>query len=964
MASFSALLMRRSMARRGRRTEGGETILRQAAADPAWRRILLAIVFFFFVEVVMLSMRYRLSVALVTVPLLVLMALWSGARPVHAQAAATVDGWSKIEAESYTSSGGSLQVCNGVLCYVGANAWTQYNGVDLHSGTNTIQINAANGGGNTAIQVWVGGANLGTLTVPGTGGWDTYQTKSLTLPAQNGTQDVRLVFVNGNINVDWFQFSGTTTPPPPAPTTFAINAGGSAYTSTDGTTFAADTGSTGGSTYTNAVPIGATTDDPLFQTERYGNFSYAKSLTNATYQVTLYFAETYHTQAGKRVFDVLMEGTEKITDLDIYAKAGANNAYTTQTTVAVTDGTLNIQFVSNVENAKVNAIKVTPAGATAAFTYSPTNPTTGQTVSLDGSTSTSPGATITTYTWNFGDGTTAIGRTTIHAWTTTGDKTVTLTITDSNANTATTTRTIKINNGDPIADFTITPPNPKPGDTVTLNGTTSTDPNGTITTYTWNFGDNTTATGPTTTHTWTTEGTYNITLTVTDNDGRTNTLTKTVAVRKSSSKPRVVVLTDISTWEPDDHESLTRLLAHADMYEIEALVLTTGWSIDTLNDPTKSGFISIINDTINAYEKDLPNLMKRSGQTGFAQDESRQDIGYWPSAQYLRDRTMTGSRNRGVQFLGASNDSPGSNQIIRLADENDARPLYVTVWGGGNTAAQSIWRVKQDRTQEQFTSFLRKLRVYTITDQDRSSSQPISASSHQWMRGVSGGNLLFIWDECAWKFQNGTGKSNWSQYQTHIQGHGNLGRQYPNYVYGVEGDTPSFLYVTPTGLNDPDSPNQASWGGTFTGDSNNVWTGAGSCGTYNSRFYSASFNNFAARMDWAQSGSGNRNPIIVLDGDDGVSVLMKTPKQGTSVTLDASKTFDPDGNGLRYNWWIQSDAGTYSGPVTIANSTSSTATINVPANAAGKSFHVILEVIDNGTHNLSDYRRILFQPTS
>ncbi|WMF04484.1 malectin domain-containing carbohydrate-binding protein [Micromonospora robiginosa] len=337
-------------------------------------------------------MRYRLSVALVTVPLLVLTALWSDARPVHAQAAAAaVDGWSKIEAESYTSSGGSLQVCNGVLCYVGANAWTQYNGVDLHSGTNTIQINAANGGGgNTAIQVWVGGVNTGTLTVSGTGGWDTYQTKSLTLPAQNGLQDVRLVFVNGNVNVDWLQFAGTTAPPPPAPTSFAVNVGGPAYTTTDGTAFTADTGYTGGSTYTNAVPIAGTTDDPLFQSERYGNFSYAKTLTNATYQVTLYFAETYHTQAGKRVFDVLMEGTEKITDLDIYAKAGANTAYTTQTTIAVTDGTLNIQFVSNVENAKVNAIKVTPAGTTAAFTHTPTNPTAGQTVTLDGSTSTSP----------------------------------------------------------------------------------------------------------------------------------------------------------------------------------------------------------------------------------------------------------------------------------------------------------------------------------------------------------------------------------------------------------------------------------------------------------------------------------------------------------------------------------------------------------------------------------------------
>ena len=47
-------------------------------------------------------------------------------------------------------------------------------------------------------------------------------------------------------------------------------------------------------------------------------------------------------------------------------------------------------------------------------------------------------------------------------------------------------------------------------------------------------------------------------------------------------KPRVVVLTDISTWETDDHESLIRLLAHADMFEIEGLVISTGYSIKTL----------------------------------------------------------------------------------------------------------------------------------------------------------------------------------------------------------------------------------------------------------------------------------------------------------------------------------------------------------------------------------------------
>jgi hypothetical protein len=127
----------------------------------------------------------------------------------------------RIEAENYSSSGGTLDVCGGMLCYIEANAWTQYNGVNLPAGTNRIDLNVANGGGSTSIQVQIGGTNVGTLTVGGTGGWDTFQTQSLSLPAQSGVQNVRLVFVNGNVNVDWFAFSGSGPAPtntPPGPT--------------------------------------------------------------------------------------------------------------------------------------------------------------------------------------------------------------------------------------------------------------------------------------------------------------------------------------------------------------------------------------------------------------------------------------------------------------------------------------------------------------------------------------------------------------------------------------------------------------------------------------------------------------------------------------------------------------------------------------------------------------------------
>jgi hypothetical protein len=434
-------------------------------------------------------------------------------------------------------------------------------------------------------------------------------------------------------------------------------------------------------------------------------------------------------------------------------------------------------------------------------------------------------------------------------------------------------------------------------------------------------------------------------------------------------KPRIVALTDVSTWETDDSESLVRLLVHADLLEIEGLVFTTGWSLRTVRDD----FFDLIQVAINAYEKDLPNLRKRSSQNGHMQAESRQNIGYWPSSQYLRDRTMFGSKKRGAEHIGEGNDSPGSKLIIDLADEDDERPIWITVWGGGNTLAQAIWRVQHDRSDEELKAFLRKLRVYAITDQDRGQKTPFGASTHQWMRKEFEKDLLFIWDECAWKYQNGTGKQNWTAYETHIQNHGHLGRAYPKYKYGVEGDTPAFLHLLPMGLNDPNLPTHGGWGGYFAwgkGEDDETWCFTnhrnpeyGTCRTLADHFYQAAFNNFAARMDWARDGIGNRNPVVAIDGNRSLEILTRKPRQGTTVTLDGSGSFDPDGDGLKFNYWVLSAAGTYDKAIEITSTGTGIATIHVPADSAGKTFHVICEVTDDGPHNLSGYRRIIFEPT-
>lgn len=143
-----------------------------------------------------------------------------------------------------------------------------------------------------------------------------------------------------------------------------VNAGGPAIGP-----FSGDTSFTGGTVnQAGAPPISSESSDDaappaLYQSERYGNFTYTASLApNSPYTVRLHFAEIWWTSAGKRSFNVSINGVQVLTGFDVFAAAGGKNVPLVETFNTTSDsaGVVRITFTSLIDNAQVNGIEVVP----------------------------------------------------------------------------------------------------------------------------------------------------------------------------------------------------------------------------------------------------------------------------------------------------------------------------------------------------------------------------------------------------------------------------------------------------------------------------------------------------------------------------------------------------------------------------------------------------------------------------
>jgi hypothetical protein len=419
-------------------------------------------------------------------------------------------------------------------------------------------------------------------------------------------------------------------------------------------------------------------------------------------------------------------------------------------------------------------------------------------------------------------------------------------------------------------------------------------------------------------------------------------------------KPRVIVTTD---GEVDDRSTMIRFLLYSCDFDVAGIV-----QVNSKYQKNGHSDKKWIEAQLDAYEQVLPNLRKHNPD--------------YPDANQLRRVVRLGNENIKDLFVAPPGmetmNTAGAQLIIDTLLDNDPRPVHVLSWGGANTTASALWKLKTEYPKEKFNYAVSRIRIYCIWYQDGGGG---------WIQtNIPGAyiNEAYRWNK-TWDYQSITNaprnrpSANPPEIQAYMNypwlsenvtnNHGPLGAMYPQ-KYVSEGDTPSFLNLINNGLEADLDYTLGGWGGRSAYDdpafpnhiTDKSLTDDGDPNKMYWRWIPAAQNDFAARMDWCVATNfkdANHPPVAKVKGS-----LKRDMKSGEIVKLEATAT-DPDGNKLNYKWWQYADADSAAATVTIANSDSSDKASFVVPNEPGKQIHLILEVTDNGMPPLVDYQRII-----
>lgn len=434
-------------------------------------------------------------------------------------------------------------------------------------------------------------------------------------------------------------------------------------------------------------------------------------------------------------------------------------------------------------------------------------------------------------------------------------------------------------------------------------------------------------------------------------------------IEPNNEYPKLIITTDIG-GDPDDTQSLIRLLIYSNELEIAGIIVSASGTRGELGVDTIQP--QLVKQIISAYGEVAKNLQKHDPN--------------YPSEEYLHSIVKCGNPHRGLNYIGEGNDTEGSEWIITQVDNSEST-VNISIWGGQTDVIQALYKVKKIRSHDEYMQFISKIRIYDINDQDgifpfiREQFPELfyilaKAPEGTDKREGAYRGMYLGGDET-------TTSLGWLDDNVRI-GHGPMGELYPPKTwtapnpYGAlkEGDTPSWFYFLNNGLQNPDHPDWGGWGGRFLRDFNQYYTDAedfagaeihARASVY--RWRNSFQADFASRMDRCLMSPTevNHAPFVVVNGDRSRDILFIDVKPGETITLQANGTQDIDNDILSYHWWIYPEAGSVQECPEMWPIDQPVVTLTIPEGIPGSEMHLICEVSDDGNPALTGYRRIVIR---
>jgi hypothetical protein len=419
---------------------------------------------------------------------------------------------------------------------------------------------------------------------------------------------------------------------------------------------------------------------------------------------------------------------------------------------------------------------------------------------------------------------------------------------------------------------------------------------------------------------------------------------------------RVIIETDAG-GDPDDEQSLVRFLVYANEFDIEGIIANRPVARDRENRNVIRDGLGIVRAQINAYGQCYPNLIQHDPR--------------FPEPEQLLARTVA----------GYADTEDGVNLIVRAVDGDDPRPVWFSNWGTDHGSAESslkraLDRVLRERGRDGYARFKSRLRLssYDAFGDHTTKIEPPFPFWVDTFRPPIDGKRWYH------RFSALTATAGGFDIERDVRtGRGPLGALYPanTGMPQKEGDTMAFLYLVPTGMNDPDQPTWGSWAGRYGpndqfpskpyywANQTDTWRGTTSRDNTLARWAADLQNDFRARMDWCvkPAAEANHRPHAVLNGRSGREIVRLSARPGEVVQLDTQGSSDPDGNAITYQWSVYGEAGTYRGEVALSAASGPTTGFTAPAVRQAETIHVVLRIEDNGQPPLCAYRRAVVTVT-